>query len=144
MLLAEAVHETQSGPHALWHMTDLDRHELKLAALLHDCGKVTTPVHVVDKATKLQTLFDRINLIDTRFGVLRRDAELAALRGGDAAGLPAQLTELDADRAFLRAANTGGETNSPAAPDRVRALVKKTTARHPAGDGVDVPAAGAN
>ena len=35
-------------------MTDKDRYELKIAGLLHDCGKVTTPVHVVDKATKLR------------------------------------------------------------------------------------------
>ena len=48
--------------------------------MLHDCGKVTTPVHVVDKATKLQTIFDRIELIDTRFELLRRDAEIRMLR----------------------------------------------------------------
>ena len=46
-----------------------------------NCGKITTPVHVVDKSTKLHTLFDRIHLIDTRFGVLKRDAEIAMLRG---------------------------------------------------------------
>ena len=63
-------------------MTDQDRYELKIAGLLHDCGKVTTPVHVVDKATKLETLFDRIQLIDTRFEVLKRDAEIEALRKG--------------------------------------------------------------
>ena len=50
-------------------MTERDRYELKIAGLLHDCGKVTTPVHVVDKATKLQTIFDRIELVDTRFEV---------------------------------------------------------------------------
>ena len=61
-------------------MTDKDRYELKIAGLLHDCGKVTTPVHVVDKATKLQTIFDRIGLIDTRFEVLKRDAEIRMLR----------------------------------------------------------------
>ena len=57
-------------------MSDQDRHELKIAGLLHDCGKITTPVHVVDKATKLQTLFDRIELIDTRFEIVKRDVEL--------------------------------------------------------------------
>jgi hypothetical protein len=61
-------------------MSERDRYELKIAGLLHDCGKVTTPVHVVDKATKLQTIFDRIHLIDTRFEVLKRDAEIDALR----------------------------------------------------------------
>jgi HD-GYP domain-containing protein (c-di-GMP phosphodiesterase class II) len=50
----------REGPLASFHMDERDRYELKIAGLLHDCGKVTTPVHVVDKATKLQTLFDRI------------------------------------------------------------------------------------
>ena len=61
-------------------MTEKDRYELKIAGLLHDCGKVTTPVHVVDKATKLETIFDRIHLIDTRFEVLKRDAEIESLQ----------------------------------------------------------------
>ena len=137
MLLAEAVHEASAGPLALWHLTDLDRHELKIAALLHDCGKVTTPVHVVDKATKLQTLFDRINLIDTRFEVARRDFEIAALRAGDTAGLPAKFAEIDDDRAFLRASNTGTEAMSPGDQERVRGIAKKYRWRNPAGEEVD-------
>src|SRR6195256_1441164 len=80
MLLAEAVNETRAGPLADFQMSDKDRYELKIAGLLHDCGKVTTPVHVVDKATKLETIFDRIQLIDTRFEVIKRDAELDSLR----------------------------------------------------------------
>ena len=80
MMLAEAVNETREGPLADFHMTEKDRYELKIAGLLHDCGKVTTPVHVVDKATKLETIFDRIHLIDTRFEVLKRDAEIEALQ----------------------------------------------------------------
>ncbi len=123
MMLAEAVNETQEGPLADFGMTDKDRYELKIAGLLHDCGKVTTPVHVVDKATKLQTLFDRIHLVDTRFEVLKRDAQIAMLKAklalreardtqADAAideNLSAQLQQLDADREFLRQANIGGE-----------------------------------
>lgn len=80
MMLAEAVNRTKQGSLKDFVMTDKDRYELKIAGLLHDCGKVTTPVHVVDKATKLQTLFDRIQLVDTRFEVLKRDAEIAMLR----------------------------------------------------------------
>ncbi|MES1194933.1 MAG: GAF domain-containing protein, partial [Opitutus sp.] len=126
MALAEAVHETQQGPLALWHMTDLDRYELKIAALLHDCGKVTTPVHVVDKSTKLQTLFDRIALLDTRFEVIKRDAEIALLRAkADPSELDAKLKEIDDDRAFLRKANIGGEAMSPADQERVKAIAKK-------------------
>jgi hypothetical protein len=80
MMLAEAASATESGPLANFRMTDHDRYELKIAGLLHDCGKITTPVHVVDKATKLQTIFDRIHLVDTRFEVLKRDAEIEALK----------------------------------------------------------------
>ncbi|MDI1320918.1 MAG: GAF domain-containing protein, partial [bacterium] len=146
MLLAEAVHETQAGSHALWHMTDLDRYELKLAALLHDCGKVTTPVHVVDKATKLQTIFDRIGLIDTRFEVLKRDAEVAMLRRQRAPDADAKaidqayrqrLWEIQEDREFLRLCNIGGETMSPENQDRVHDIATKYRWKNPLGEVVD-------
>ncbi|KFN49426.1 HD domain-containing phosphohydrolase [Arenimonas composti] len=109
-LLADAVARTGDGPLADFTMTDADRYELKIAGLLHDCGKITTPVHVVDKATKLQTLFDRIALVDTRFEVLLRDAEIAHLKGElDADAYAARCAQLRADREAVRAANTGGE-----------------------------------
>ena len=75
MLLADAAHATQTGPLADFRLSENERKQLWLAGLLHDCGKITTPVHVVDKATKLETIFDRIALIDTRYEVLLRDAE---------------------------------------------------------------------
>lgn len=117
MLLAEAVNETTEGPLADFILTDKDRYELRIAALLHDCGKVTTPVHVVDKATKLQTIFDRIHLVDTRFEVLKRDAEIEMLRAVAAGALQKEaearfaerLQQLDSDRDFLRKSNVGGE-----------------------------------
>jgi HD-GYP domain-containing protein (c-di-GMP phosphodiesterase class II) len=109
-LLAEAVARTKTGPLADFDMSEADRYELKIAGLLHDCGKITTPVHVVDKATKLQTLFDRIELIDTRFEVLKRDAQIAHLNGElDMTAYTERLARLDADRAAIRQANTGGE-----------------------------------
>jgi HD-GYP domain-containing protein (c-di-GMP phosphodiesterase class II) len=131
MMLAEAVHETNAGPMAAFRMSDADRRELWLAGLLHDCGKITTPVHVVDKATKLETIFDRIHMIDTRFEVLLRDAEIRALRaqcepGADRAaiaeGMHAEQACLRADRDFLRHANVGSEGMSPADQERVRAI----------------------
>ena len=110
MMLAEAVNDTHEGPLAKFQMTDKDRYELKIAGLLHDCGKVTTPVHVVDKATKLEAIYDRITLIDTRFEVLKRDLEIQALRGElDERKLRVRLRELDDDRRFLHACNMGSE-----------------------------------
>ena len=142
MMLAEAADQATEGPLKDFHLTDQDRYELKIAALLHDCGKVTTPVHVVDKATKLQTLFDRIHLIDTRFEVLRRDAEIAMLRtiqaGGDAREAETRFAEqsrqLDSDREFLRHANIGGERMSDEDIARVEHIASHYRWKNPAGE----------
>ncbi|MBL8534259.1 MAG: GAF domain-containing protein [Betaproteobacteria bacterium] len=147
MMLAEAAHETRTGPLAGWSMTDKDRYELKIAGLLHDCGKVTTPVHVVDKATKLQTIFDRIDLIDTRFEVIKRDAEIAMLRaklssrfgerGADGAGLEQSLRDrirqIESDREFIREANVGSEAMSPEDQQRVANISGQYRWETPAG-----------
>src|SRR5688500_7213973 len=110
MMLAEAANDCRVGPFKSFTMSERDRYELKIAGLLHDCGKVTTPVHVVDKATKLQTIFDRIALIDTRFEILKRDLEIEALRGTlDPQKLRTRQRELDDDRRFLHACNIGSE-----------------------------------
>jgi HD-GYP domain-containing protein (c-di-GMP phosphodiesterase class II) len=135
MMLAEAVNETSSGPLAGFNMTEKDRYELKIAGLLHDCGKVTTPVHVVDKATKLQTIYDCIGLVDTRFEVLKRDAEIAALKARLAPGqegfeaaadldrrLAERIRELDADREFIRQCNVGVEAMPEQDQERVRRI----------------------
>ena len=137
MLLAEAVNRTHRGPLNDFSMSDRDRYELKIAGLLHDCGKITTPVHVVDKSTKLQTLFDRIHLLDTRFEVLKRDAEIVMLNrrqktedgrqnGVEEAELlaeyEARIRQLDDDREFLRHCNIGGEAMSEESQQRVRQI----------------------
>ena len=110
MMLAEAAAQVSTGPLADFTMTEADRYELKIAGLLHDCGKITTPVHVVDKATKLEALFDRIELVDMRFEVLRRDAEIARLKGEiDAAEYDRRLQQVVTDRALVLHSNTGGE-----------------------------------
>ena len=137
MLLADAVDGCKVGPLRDFTMTDRDRYELKIAGLLHDCGKVTTPVHVVDKATKLQTIFDRVALIDARFEVIKRDAEIALLRArlvklgqgrtdvvGDAQ-LVACIREIDADRDFLRFANIGSEAMKDEDVARVLAIARR-------------------
>ncbi len=147
LLLADAVVETDEGPLASFTMNERERYELKIAALLHDCGKVTTPVHVVDKATKLHTLFDRWHLIDTRFEVLRRDAELLALRrqltlrpcvdaqaeAATLATLQSEIESLEADRDFLRAVNTSVGSNQEDALQRVRDIGKQRSWRNAKG-----------
>ena len=140
MLLAEAVNSTTQGPLKDFKMSAQDMKELNIAGLLHDCGKITTPVHVVDKSTKLQTLFDRIHLLDTRFEVLKRDAEIAMLRelyedqgasekepGAERAAairaeFAARIRQLDNDREFLRHCNAGSEKMAEADQARVRSI----------------------
>lgn len=123
MMLAEAANRTRQGALQDFELTDKDRYELKIAGMLHDCGKITTPVHVVDKATKLQTIFDRIHLIDTRFEVLKREAEIEMLKaGGDATAqqrYAERVQQLDEDRQFLRLCNVGSEKMQDADQTRV-------------------------
>jgi HD-GYP domain-containing protein (c-di-GMP phosphodiesterase class II) len=136
MMLADAVNRTAQGPLKDFVMTDKDRYELKIAGLLHDCGKITTPVHVVDKSTKLQTIFDRIHLIDTRFEVLKRDAEIAMLRARQDAApgemqrmrteLDERIRQLDEDREFLRHCNIGSEKMDTAHQQRVHRIAAYT------------------
>jgi HD-GYP domain-containing protein (c-di-GMP phosphodiesterase class II) len=145
MMLAEAADAAREGPLADFRLTDKDRYELRIAALLHDCGKVTTPVHVVDKATKLQTIYDRIDLIDTRFEVIRRDAEVRKWRsiaeGADPAEVEAKFFDfcqkIAADRSILRQANLGSEKMPAEAIAQVRRIAEAYRWRNP--DGEEVP-----
>ena len=130
-MIAEAACNINHGPHKDFSMTEADKYELNVAGYLHDCGKITTPIEVVDKATKLETIVDRIEMIDTRFEVLKRDAEIAALkrkiesiRDDDVnpdAQLISKLKQLDDDREFIRMCNIGGE----AMADELRQRVEK-------------------
>jgi HD domain len=112
--------------------------------MLHDCGKITTPVHVVDKATKLSGIFDRLALVEARFDLAERDARIAyleALAAGEAQAAAAEryrveLAALDADRRFLREANHGSERMSDAEVERVRAIAAR---RVRGADGVPQP-----
>ena len=84
---------TTEGPFADFHLNEEEWYELEVAGGLHDCGKVTTREFVVDKATKLETIYNRIHEIRTRFEVVKRDAEIDYLRavmaGGDEPALRA-------------------------------------------------------
>ena len=140
MMLAEAASAAGDGPLSSFRMTDKDRYELKIAGLLHDCGKITTPVHVVDKATKLQTIYDRIGLLDTRFEALKREAEVAMLRAVLAAreaedasseqrareDFVAKVRQYDDDREFVRRTNIGGERMSSEDQARVTRIAQYT------------------
>jgi HD-GYP domain-containing protein (c-di-GMP phosphodiesterase class II) len=146
MLLMEAACAASDGPLKDFNLSDAGRYEMKIAGLLHDCGKITTPVHIVDKSTKLETIFDRITLIDTRIEVIKRDAVIAMLEarlaadGGDdlRSALAEQhgrfIEQLDADREFLRRCNIGGEFMADDKQQRVRDIAQRYTWTTPDGD----------
>jgi HD-GYP domain-containing protein (c-di-GMP phosphodiesterase class II) len=116
-MLAAAACESQDPRFKEFSLSEDEWEELHIAAWLHDCGKVTTPEYVVDKSTKLETIYDRIHEIRMRFEVLKRDAEIEYWRqlssGGDAKQLKSELEakqiQLDDDFAFVAKCNEGGE-----------------------------------
>ncbi len=141
MMLAQAAIDTKSGPLKDFTLDENELYELKVASWLHDCGKVTTPEAVMDKPTKLSSIFDRIELIDQRFDLLKQQAEndmlkkqLALLRNNiPSTDLTAEFSllqaELDAfrqqcdlDRDFLRTSNFGSESMTDEDQQRVRAI----------------------
>ena len=137
MMLADAVENAQYGPYKDFSMTEEQRYELYIAGWLHDCGKVATPTHVVDKGTKLETIFDRIDTINTRFEVLKRDAKIEYLQqlldlkpssNGEAKTLErqyqAKLREIRKNQKFIQACNIGGEYMAKALQDKVIKISK--------------------
>ncbi len=138
MMLADAAINANSGPFKNFTMTEKEIYELKIAAWLHDCGKVTTPEYVMDKATKLETIFDRIHLIDSRFELLKSQREIAYLRmevetakSGKMLNIKfleedilALKKALDADRNFIRRVNIGSESMRIEDQRRVKDIAK--------------------
>jgi len=133
-MIAHAVNDTKTGPFKDFSMTEEEIYELDIAAWLHDCGKITTPEYVVDKATKLETIFDKVNLVDARFEILKRDAEIAALKkklqeidpalSVDDGELKTEIGKLEQDKEFIRGCNVGGETISEASLERINQIAK--------------------
>ena len=136
-MLAEAAAAQKTGLYADFKPTDEEWEALDIAAWLHDCGKVTTPEYVVDKATKLETIYDRIHEIRMRFELLKQAAETDYWRGitegADAVVLKTKLeadqAALDHDFAFIATANEGGEFMEPAKLERLRQIAGRTWRR---------------
>lgn len=137
-LLLNRVIDAKTGPFAEFSMTEAERDEFRIAAWLHDCGKITSPDFVVDKATKLETLYNRIHEIRTRFEVLWRDAEIAYWKqiaeGGDPARLREILTarqsELQEMFHFVAHANIGTESVDDADIARLNEIGRQPWTRH--------------
>jgi len=131
-MLADATSAVQTGPLAGFKFRSAEaRREFILGAKLHDVGKVTTPEYVVDKATKLETIYNRIHEIRTRFEVLYRDAVIKRhetvladkKKAADAdKELAAYKAQLEEEWAFLAKTNLGGEFLSPDKVERIKTI----------------------
>ncbi len=139
VMLAQEAAKVDSGPLAGFRFeTEEEWREFQIGVWLHDCGKVTTPEYVVDKATKLETIYNRIHEVRTRFEVLLRDAEIERLNavatGTDPAaaaeGFAARKAQLIDDFAFIAECNIGGEFMAPEKVERVRKIAGETWLRH--------------
>ncbi len=138
-MLAEAAHGATEGPLADFSLTDDEWYELHLASWLHDCGKLTTPEYVVDKATRLETITNRLHEIRTRFEVLWRDTEIEYLStlANDTADdveaktrLERRLDEIRRDFEFITECNSGETQMNEARIERVRKIAAQTWMRH--------------
>ena len=130
-MLADAACESSAPKFADFALSDEERYELMTAAWMHDCGKVTTPEYVVDKATKLETIYDRLETVRTRAELLKRDALVARMAAEREPGADAQvlaeayrrrIAEIEDDLAFIAGANIGGEFMSDQAIARIERI----------------------
>ncbi|HHQ6581265.1 TPA: HD domain-containing phosphohydrolase [Serratia fonticola] len=131
-MLAKAAVEAKQGPFADFTLSANEWEELHTACWLHDCGKITTPEAIVDKATKLEMIYDRIHEVRMRFEVLKLEKEVSFLRKH--ATLPAteqeeqrlrdELQQLDEDFYFIAQCNIGGEFLSDSALARIQQIAQ--------------------
>lgn len=139
VMIAEAAVKAEDSIFAHFNFNEEQWREFRIAGWLHDCGKVTTPEYVVDKDTKLATIYNRIHEIRMRFEVLRRDQEIAYLKAIAeqpkqqqqlAAELQKRYEQLERNFEFIAECNVGGEFMSDEAIDRLTRLSKTTWTRH--------------
>lgn len=137
-LLAKAACESEEGIFAGFDLDEDEWYELHIAAWLHDCGKVTTPEYVVDKASKLETIYNRIHEVRTRFEVMHRDAEIECLKRKLAGEDPDTcdrdfqfaVDKLQEEYAFVANANVGGEFMDDADIERLKEIGQRSWTRY--------------
>ncbi|MCK8045902.1 transporter substrate-binding domain-containing protein [Shewanella sp. 1CM18E] len=140
LMLAAAAEKSDLAPFKDFKFNSADEHrEFRIAAWLHDCGKITTPEFIVDKGTKLEAVYNRIHEVRMRFEVLWRDAEIHYLKqvalDDEAkefylAELEQKQNQLKQDFEFIATANIGGEFMGQESKDRLAELASITWQRH--------------
>jgi len=136
MIIVNELNHTNEGKYRDVQYNSDQLNELRISALMHDIGKITTPEYVVDKSTKLETIFDRIEIIKTRFEILKRDAKIDLLEKNiDEKTYEQKLFEIDEKLEFLLTCNVGGEFMSDDKIERLEVIAKETLLQ----DGINIP-----
>lgn len=139
LMLAEEACSVSEGPLADFSFNTADEwREFRIGAWLHDCGKITTPEHVVDKATKLETIYNRIHEVRMRYEVLLRDAQIVRLEaicsGKNEAEVDREYErlaeQLRNEFAFVAECNIGGEVMAQERVDALEKIAERTWLRY--------------
>jgi HD-GYP domain-containing protein (c-di-GMP phosphodiesterase class II) len=124
--IAAKVQDDHCGHFTDYRFTPDELQELSLAGWMHDLGKIITPTHVMDKATKLEAIVDRFELVKTRFelvkAIIRTDIVRMEYEGKTATDLKIMITRIDDDLEFIRRSNLGGEFMSDADVARIEEI----------------------
>ena len=142
MEIAHVVNKTKWGKYGDLTFNEDELEELRLAAWMHDVGKITTPEHVVDKSTKLEKIFDRVELLQVRFDAIKyqaysewyeKKAELTESKGNDSEEIKkldeeysGKISQIETDAEFCIKANTPGEFMEDEAIEHLIEISKKT------------------
>jgi HD-GYP domain-containing protein (c-di-GMP phosphodiesterase class II) len=135
--IAEKINNTKEGFFKNIFLNENQMNELVMAAWLHDVGKIAVPEYVMDKSTKLESIYDRINLLKTRFEVIRRDIEINHMSRerassesskihSDNGSYEEALKSLEEDLNFIESVNQGSEFMSDEKIERVKKIASRT------------------
>lgn len=140
LMISDALEKAKEGPYKDFHFAnDNERLEFRVAAWLHDCGKITMPEHIIDKGSKLECIYNRIHEVRMRFEVLWRDAEIEYLRAVHIEKQDPTValttwqenqTRLQEEFAFVAKANVGSEFMSEKDRERIKTIGAQEWARN--------------
>lgn len=109
LLIANAINSDETIYKDIKY-SDNDYKQIALAAWMHDIGKISMPDYVLDKATKLEKIYDRIDLIEQRFELIKKDKEIEYLKKQiSQEEFDKSIEELTNYTTFIKRINLGGE-----------------------------------
>jgi len=135
VMLVKSIN-TDQGRYRDKHYSFEEIKEVRISALMHDIGKIVIPEYIMDKHTKLETIFDRIILIRIKAEIIKRDLKIELLenlltcntqeRDQLLEKYDTEVKSIDDDITFLTHANQGSEFFKDEDIARVKKIAKRT------------------